>query len=153
MKKVFLAICAFSMIFGAQAQWKPVGDKIKTQWAEKVDPQNVWPEYPRPLIERGLWSNLNGLWEYAVVPLGTAEPASFDGQILVPFCIESSLSGVMKEVGDQNELWYKREFTVPSDWKGKNIVLNFGAVDWKADVFVNDILIGSHKGGYTPFSF
>ena len=141
------------MVFGAQAQWKPVGDKIKTQWAEQIDPQNVWPEYPRPLIERTQWSNLNGLWEYAVASCGTAEPASFDGQILVPFCIESSLSGVMKEVGDRNELWYKREFTVPSEWKGKNVVLNFGAVDWKADVFVNDILIGSHKGGYTPFSF
>jgi beta-galactosidase/beta-glucuronidase len=153
MKKVFLAICAFSIMFGAQAQWKPVGDKIKTQWAETIDPQNVLPEYPRPLIERDLWSNLNGLWEYAVAQRGAAEPASFDGQILVPFCIESSLSGVMKEVGDQNELWYKREFTIPSGWKGRNVVLNFGAVDWKADVFVNDILIGSHKGGYTPFSF
>ncbi|MDR2774447.1 MAG: beta-galactosidase [Tannerella sp.] len=153
MKKVFLAICTFSMMFSVQAQWKLAGDKIKTQWAEKINPQQVLPEYPRPLIERSLWSNLNGLWEYAVTPLGTVEPASFEGQILVPFCIESSLSGVMKEVGERNELWYKREFTVPSGWKGKNIVLNFGAVDWKADVFVNDIQIGSHKGGYTPFSF
>jgi beta-galactosidase/beta-glucuronidase len=153
MKKVFLAICAFSVISGAQAQWKPAGDKVKTQWAETIDPQNVLPEYPRPLIERNLWSNLNGLWEYAITQRGAAEPAAFEGQILVPFCIESSLSGVMKEVGDQNELWYKREFAVPAGWKGKNIILNFGAVDWKADVFVNDILIGSHKGGYTPFSF
>jgi hypothetical protein len=153
MKKVFLAICTFSMMFSVQAQWKPAGDKIKTQWAEKVNPQQVWPEYPRPLIERSLWSNLNGLWEYAVTPLGASEPASFDGQILVPFCIESSLSGVMKEVGERNELWYKREFTIPSAWKGKNVALNFGAVDWKTDVFVNDVQIGSHKGGYTPFSF
>jgi beta-galactosidase/beta-glucuronidase len=153
MKKVILAVCALAVMFSAQAQWKPVGDKLKSDWAEKVDPKNVLPEYPRPLIERNQWTNLNGLWEYAVAPRGMAEPASFDGQILVPFCIESSLSGVMKEVGDTNELWYKREFTVPSNWKGKNIVLNFGAVDWKADVFVNDILIGSHKGGYTPFSF
>jgi beta-galactosidase/beta-glucuronidase len=153
MKKVFLAICTFLMISGVQAQWKPGGDKIKTQWAEKINPQQVLPEYPRPLIERSQWSNLNGLWEYAITPCGAAEPASFDGQILVPFCIESSLSGVMKEVGDRNELWYKREFTLPSGWKGKNVVLNFGAVDWKADVFVNDVQIGSHKGGYTPFSF
>ena len=70
----------------------------------------------------------------------------------MPFAVESSLSGVQKEVGEKNELWYKRTFTVPSSWKGKDILLNFGAVDWKADVFVNDILIGSHTGGFTPFS-
>jgi beta-galactosidase/beta-glucuronidase len=153
MKKVILAVCALAVMFSAQAQWKPAGDKLKSDWAEKVNPNNVLPEYPRPLIERTQWTNLNGLWEYAIVPRGMAEPASFDGQILVPFCVESSLSGVMKEVGDANELWYRREFTVPAGWKGKNVVLNFGAVDWKADVFVNDILIGSHKGGFTPFSF
>lgn len=153
MKKVILAVCALAVMFSAQAQWKPQGDKLKSDWAEKVDPKNVLPEYPRPLIERNQWTNLNGLWDYAIAPRGMAEPASFDGQILVPFCIESSLSGVMKEVGDANELWYKREFTIPSNWKGQHIVLNFGAVDWKADVFVNDILIGSHKGGFTPFSF
>lgn len=153
MKKVVSLVCALLCVISAQAQWKPAGDKIKTQWAEQINPQNVLPEYPRPLLERNDWINLNGLWAYAIAPRGASEPASFDGQILVPFCIESSLSGVMKEVGDQNELWYKQEFTIPSKWKGKNVVLNFGAVDWKADVFINDILIGSHKGGYTPFSF
>jgi beta-galactosidase/beta-glucuronidase len=140
-------------LVNAHSQWSPAGDKIKTKWAEQVNPQNVLPEYPRPLIERSQWSNLNGLWQYAVTDAGAAEPAAFDGEILVPFPIESSLSGVMKEVGAQKELWYKRDFTVPTAWKGKNVILNFGAVDWKADVFVNDILIGSHKGGYTPFSF
>jgi beta-galactosidase/beta-glucuronidase len=155
MKRVTVTVCAFLLVVvcNVHAQWSPVGDKLKTEWAEKVDPQNVWPEYPRPLIERSQWQNLNGLWDYAIAPLGTAEPTGFDGRILVPFAIESSLSGVMKEVGDQHELWYKREFTIPSAWKGKNVVLNFGAVDWKADVFVNDIMIGSHEGGYTPFSF
>ncbi|MDR1097774.1 MAG: beta-galactosidase [Tannerella sp.] len=153
MKKLSFAICACLLIVSAHAQWSPAGDRLKTEWTEKVDPQNVWPEYPRPLVERSQWQNLNGLWEYAVAPRGTAEPSGFEGKILVPFAIESSLSGVMKDVGEANELWYKREFTVPSNWKGKNIILNFGAVDWKADVFVNDIMIGSHKGGYTPFSF
>lgn len=153
MKKLSLVICACLFIVSTHAQWSPAGDKLKTEWAEKINPQNVLPEYPRPLIERNQWSNLNGLWEYAVAPRGMAEPAGFDGKILVPFAIESSLSGVMKEVGDENELWYKREFTIPSAWKGKNIVLNFGAVDWKADVFINDIMVGSHKGGFTPFSF
>lgn len=152
MRKLFLAICALAAVWQADAQWKPVGDKIKTDWAEKVNPQQVLPEYPRPQLERPDWQNLNGEWEYAIKPKGEAEPAAFDGKILVPFAVESSLSGVQKEVGESNELWYKRTFTVPSAWKGKDILLNFGAVDWKADVFVNDILIGSHKGGFTPFS-
>ena len=144
MRKLLLAFCAFATICSAGAQWKPAGDKIKTDWAEKVDPRNV--------LERADWQNLNGEWEYAILPKGQAEPTSFDGNILVPFAVESSLSGVQKEVGEKNELWYKRTFTVPSSWKGKDILLNFGAVDWKADVFVNDILIGSHTGGFTPFS-
>jgi beta-galactosidase/beta-glucuronidase len=152
MKKLSVLLCALAAATSLQAQWKPAGDKIKTPWAEQVNPANVLPEYPRPLIERGEWANLNGLWEYAVTPLGAPEPATFEGQILVPFAIESSLSGVQKEVGEENELWYKREFTVPASWKN-HVVLNFGAVDWKADVFVNDVLIGSHQGGYTPFSF
>ena len=153
MKKTFLVCCALALTLGAQAQWKPVGDKIKTKWAEQINPNNVLPEYPRPQLERTDWVNLNGEWEYAIKPKGQAEPAAFDGNILVPFAVESSLSGVQKEVGENNELWYKRTFSVPAGWKSKDIVLNFGAVDWKADVFVNDILIGSHQGGFTPFSF
>ncbi|WP_195374235.1 MULTISPECIES: sugar-binding domain-containing protein [Parabacteroides] len=153
MKKTFLVCCALALTLGAQAQWKPVGDKIKTKWAEQINPKNVLPEYPRPQLERTDWVNLNGEWEYAIKPRGGAEPAAFDGNILVPFAVESSLSGVQKEVGENNELWYKRTFAVPANWKNKDVVLNFGAVDWKTDVFVNDILIGSHQGGFTPFSF
>lgn len=153
MRKQLLACMALALTLGVNAQWKPVGDKIKTDWAEKVDPNNVLPEYPRPQLERNDWQNLNGEWEYAIKPVGGVEPSAFDGKILVPFAVESSLSGVQKEVGQENELWYKRSFSIPSAWKNKNIVLNFGAVDWKADVFVNDVLVGSHKGGYTPFSF
>ena len=153
MKKTFLLCCAFALTFMAQAQWKPVGDKIKTSWAEQVNPQNVLPEYPRPLMERSDWQNLNGEWDYAIKPIGSVEPSAFDGKILVPFAVESSLSGVQKEVGEKNELWYKRTFSIPSAWKNKDVLLNFGAVDWKADVFVNDVLVGSHKGGYAPFSF
>lgn len=133
--------------------WQPAGEKIKTIWAEKIDVNNVLPEYPRPLMERGDWENLNGLWEYAIAKAGQTEPRAFDGQILVPFAIESSLSGVQKRVGDENELWYKRSFTVPANWKNKNILLHFGAVDWRSDIWVNDIKVGSHEGGYTPFSF
>lgn len=153
MKKAVLVCCALALTVCAQAQWKPAGDKIKTKWAEQINPQNVLPEYPRPQLERTDWVNLNGEWEYAIKPKGEVEPNSFDGNILVPFAVESSLSGVQKEVGESNELWYKRSFAVPANWKNKDVVLNFGAVDWKADVFVNDILIGSHQGGFTPFSF
>ncbi|MDR1645491.1 MAG: beta-galactosidase [Tannerellaceae bacterium] len=153
MKNLTVLFCALATAINVQAQWKPAGDKIRTPWAEQVNPTHVLPEYPRPLIERSEWRNLNGLWEYAIVPQGAAEPANFEGQILVPFAIESSLSGVQKEVGEANELWYKREFNIPANWKNKHIKLNFGAVDWRADVFINDVLIGSHQGGYTPFSF
>ncbi|MDR2449037.1 MAG: beta-galactosidase [Prevotellaceae bacterium] len=143
---VFSAVCVF-------AQWKPAGDKIKTAWADKINPANVLPEYPRPAMERPQWNNLNGLWDYAILPTGAAEPGQFDGKILVPFAVESSLSGVGKRLGKENELWYKRTFTVPAAWKGKSVLLHFGAVDWKADVFVNNVKVGTHKGGYTPFSF
>ena len=152
MRKVLGAICASLLVVQAYAQWKPAGDKIKTAWAEQVNPQQVLPEYPRPTMERADWQNLNGEWDYAIRPKGEVEPATFDGKILVPFAVESSLSGVQQMVGEANELWYKRTFQVPSAWKGKEILLHFGAVDWQADVFVDDVLIGSHVGGYTPFS-
>ena len=153
MKKIVLFVGIVFLTSHVFGQWKPAGDKIKTDWAAKVNPDNVLPEYPRPILERTEWKNLNGLWDYAILPAGQAEPGSFDGKILVPFAVESSLSGVQKTVGEKNELWYKRTFSIPSGWKGKNILLNFGAVDWKAEVFVNDIKIGTHTGGYTPFCF
>jgi beta-galactosidase/beta-glucuronidase len=147
------ATAAAAVAPAARPAWAPAGTRIKTPWAEKVSPENPLPEYPRPQLVRGEWRNLNGLWDYAIAPKGRAEPKNFTGKILVPFAIESSLSGVQKNVGDKNELWYKRQFTIPENWTGKNIVLHFGAVDWRADVFVNDAYIGTHQGGYTPFSF
>ena len=135
------------------AQWQPAGDKLKTKWASEIAVNNVLPEYPRPIMERAEWQNLNGLWNYAILPTGKQTPASFDGQILVPFAVESSLSGVQKNVGRDNELWYERTFTVPSKWNNNRVLLHFGAVDWKADVWVNNVKVGQHTGGYTPFSF
>lgn len=132
--------------------YKPVGDKIQTRWAKTVTPENVWPEYPRPIMERPEWKNLNGLWDYAIVPLNSRAAFKSQGEILVPFCVESSLSGVGKNVGKDQALWYQRTFTVPAAWKGQDVLLNFGAVDWKCSVWVNDILVGTHTGGYTPFS-
>ena len=133
--------------------WQPAGDRIKTKWSEQVNPQNPLPEYPRPLLTRGDWQNLNGLWEYAIAAKGGGIPTVFDGKILVPFPIESSLSGVQKKVGVANELWYQRTFKVPAGWKNKKVLLNFGAVDWKADIWINDTKVGVHQGGYTAFSF
>jgi len=153
MKKTGFLIVLCICVLQTFAQWKPAGDKIKTSWAEKIDVKNVLPEYPRPIMERAEWVNLNGLWDYAILKVGLAEPSKFDGQILVPFAVESSLSGVQKTVGDENEVWYKRNFTVPSKWKNNKILLHFGAVDWKSEIWLNDIKIGSHTGGYTPFTF
>ncbi len=138
----------------ALASWggQPAGDRIKTPWAETIDVENVWGEYPRPIMERSDWKNLNGLWQYAIVPAGENNPKKWDGEILVPFAVESSLSGVGKTVGADQALWYERSFTVPSSWKGKDVMLNFGAVDWQCDVWVNDVKVGAHKGGFTPFS-
>ena len=153
MKKIrVLAILAF-VTTTLTAQWKPAGDKIKTKWASQIDVNNVLPEYPRPIMERDAWQNLNGLWEYSIEKKGAAAPKSFDGKILVPFPVESSLSGVMKEVGADQEVWYKRSFSVPSDWNNKAVLLHFGAVDWETEVWLNGVKIGSHTGGFTPFSF
>lgn len=146
---IFMVLLAFTL----NAQWQPAGDKLKTRWASDINVDIVLPEYPRPIMERAEWQNLNGLWNYAILSVGNEEPSIFDGKILVPFAVESSLSGVQKMLGKDNELWYQREFTVPSKWKDSKVLLHFGAVDWKADVWVNDVKVGQHTGGYTPFSF
>jgi beta-galactosidase/beta-glucuronidase len=153
MRTIVTLLFTLLLTLNLSAQWQPAGDKIKTRWASEIDVNNVLPEYPRPIMERAEWQNLNGLWNYAIQPVGKQKPTNYDGEILVPFAIESSLSGVQKRVGSENELWYEREFTVPSKWKNNKILLHFGAVDWKADVWINDVKVGQHTGGYTPFSF
>ena len=134
-------------------QWKPAGDRIMTQWADDVDPSNVLPEYPRPQMMRENWLNLNGMWDYAISAKDASKPGVYDGQILVPFAVESALSGVGRTLTADDALWYSREFSVPKQWKGQRILLNFGAVDWKTEVYVDGKLAGEHVGGYDPFSF
>ena len=152
MKKILTCIAATCIAAIASAQWSPVGEEIKTPWASEVNPDNVLPEYPRPQMVRQAWSNLNGLWDYAITDVN-AETFTAEGEILVPFAVESSLSGVGKRITKENTLWYERTFTVPSKWKGKNILLHFGGVDWKSEVFVNGQSVGEHKGGYDPFTY
>lgn len=149
-----LAAALFSAASLTAADWKPAAGRLMTRWAKDVSPDKVLPEYPRPQMARERWQNLNGLWDYAIKPRDE-KPKSFDGKILVPFCAESALSGVMKPVGDENRLWYQRTFRVPKDWRdnGQRVLLHFGAVDWQARVLVNGKEVGTHEGGYDPFTF
>ncbi len=127
--------------------------KIASPWAAQVNPQATLPDYPRPQMIRGNWTNLNGLWQYAILPKAEQTvPHSLQGAILVPFAVESSLSGVGKTVGKDSVLWYRRTVSVAGA-KGKTVLLHFGAVDWECTVFVNGKEIGTHRGGYDPFSF
>lgn len=156
--KSFFAFALFvTMSTGLYAQdtWTPVPGKITTQWAADINAVQPLPEYPRPQLTRKSWMNLNGLWQYAIVPkaTGEAEPAAFDGKILVPYAVESALSGVGKTVGKDSVLWYKRSIELPAAYKKGKLLLHFGAVDWQCDVYVNGTKVGSHQGGYDPFSF
>jgi beta-galactosidase/beta-glucuronidase len=150
----FWAIASLgAMTLSVYAQWKPADGPLMTRWAKDVSPDKVLPEYPRPQMARSEWQNLNGLWDYAIRPKTEARPARFDGQILVPFPVEAALSGVMKRVGDDERLWYRRTFELPETRIGRRILLHFGAVDWEATVFVNGQELGQHRGGYDPFEF
>lgn len=150
---VVWASVAANPISATAADWKPAPVAIKTRWAKDVNPAAPLPDYPRPHLTREKWLNLNGLWDYAILPRDAQSASQWDGQILVPFAVESSLSGVGKRVGPERRLWYRRRVTIPADWKGQRILLHFGAVDWESVVYVNGKEIGRHQGGYDPFSF
>jgi hypothetical protein len=136
-----------------ELSWTPAGGRMTSRWAKEVSPKNVLPEYPRPMMVRDKWLNLNGLWDYAITGKEESSPAQFDGKILVPFPVESALSGVAKKVTESDRLWYSRSFEIPTLWKGQRFLLHFGAVDWETVVYVNGKQIGSHRGGYDPFTF
>lgn len=151
-KNLFIAALAILLSLTSETlAWEPAGNRIMTKWAAGTDPSCPLPEYPRPAMVRDRWQNLNGLWDYAIRPVSEAAPDMFDGKILVPFPVESALSGVQREVGAENALWYRRTFTVPASWKGNRILLHFGAVDYMADIYLNNVKIASHSGGYTAF--
>lgn len=129
-----------------------MGNLLKTRWANQVDPENPLPDYPRPQLTRTSWQNLNGLWDYAVTGHAAEEPSVYHGKILVPFPIQSSLSGVMRPFLPNETLWYKRSFnaSIASD---ERLLLHFDAVDYETHVFINGHPVGDHKGGYSRFTF
>ncbi|MCO5051015.1 MAG: beta-galactosidase [Verrucomicrobiae bacterium] len=147
-----ISLLAGASVLSAAEKWQPAPGPLLTRWAADVSPKNAHPEYPRPQLVRKTWQNLNGLWDYAITAQAASQPTAWDGQILVPFPIESALSGVMKRVYETNQLWYRRTFKIPRSWKGKNVLLNFGAVDWETAVWINGQEVGSHRGGYDGFS-
>ncbi len=133
--------------------WAPAGDNIKTRWAAEVSPANVHPEYPRPQMVRSDWKSLNGLWDYAITPIAATAMPEADGQILVPFSVESALSGVGRTVTPDDALWYSTSFEIPRAWKGKRVLLHFDGVDWKAEASINGIPLETHTGAYTAFEY
>ena len=145
--------CALPLLCGSVAHaWAPKKAPLMTKWAAQVDPKAPLPEYPRPQLVRSQWMNLNGIWQYQPGNAGDAMPTgqNLSSEILVPFPVDSALSGVMER---HDRLWYRRNFTVPANWSGQQIKLNFGAVDYEAEVIVNGQTVGTHKGGYEPFSY
>ncbi len=156
MKKIIITATIIAFVVGnslsAAADWAPVKGNILSKFAEDVSPNNVWPEYPRPQMVRSNWTNLNGLWDYAITDNSLAKPVKWDGEILVPFAVESALSGVKKTVLPDQLLWYHRNFqTIPES--STRTLLHFDAVDWQSTVWINGKLIGCHTGGNDPFTF
>lgn len=149
-----IIIWALSLIsITAFAQNDVLKYSMKTKWAKEVDINNPHPEYPRPQLKREtFWQSLNGQWEYAIIKKGRKDPKKFDGNITVPFAVESELSGVKKTVGEDNYLWYKKTFASPALKDNERLVINFGAIDWEATIYVNGKELGMHRGGYDAFS-
>ena len=145
-------LLACSSVSALAVAWQPAAGPLQTRWAKDVSPKHPHPEYPRPQMTRRDWLNLNGPWDLAITPKDAPKPDSFQTQILVPFPVESSLSGVMKSVSEIDRIWYRRSFDVPKQWHGQHVLLNFGAVDFEATVWVNGKEAGHHRGGYDGFT-
>jgi beta-galactosidase/beta-glucuronidase len=125
---------------------------LRTPWSQDALDGKGWLEYPRPQLERSRWMNLNGIWDCAIAERGSPPPSAYRERIRVPYPVESALSGVARAVEPSEQLWYRRHFAVPLDWKGERILLHFGAVNWNSAVWINGALAGTHQGGYDPFT-
>ena len=147
------AACGSFAAPAPEPAWQPAKGPLMTRWAKEVSPDNALPEYPRPQMARKEWRSLNGLWDYAITAKEAPRPPSFEGRILVPYPIESALSGVMKRLDENSRLWCRRTFEIPPSWAGRRVLLHFGAVDWEATVWLNGQEIGAHRGGYDAFRF
>jgi len=145
-------LLSISCTYKKEVNWKIAENPILTKWTSDVDPLKPWLQYPRPDMVRNAWMNLNGLWNYAITRKGM-KPEKWDGTILVPFPIESAVSGVRKRVSENENLWYKRDFIIPNVWNKKHILLNFEACDWETRIWVDGKEVGTHRGGYDPFTF
>ncbi|MCU0399853.1 MAG: beta-galactosidase [Algoriphagus sp.] len=148
MRKFFLLL----FFLGSQASFSQTA-RLKTPWTDQVSKDSPHSEYPRPQLVRSSWQNLNGQWDYAILPKGSLPEMGFAGKITVPFPVESYLSGVQKPVGPENELWYEKSFDLSLDRKSKRVLLHFGASDWETEVWVNGTSVGKHFGGFDSFSF
>ena len=148
MKKILLLL----FVFVSQVSFSQTA-RLKTPWTDQVSKEAPHSEYPRPQLVRSSWQNLNGPWDYAILPKGSLPEIGFAGKITVPFPVESYLSGVQKAVGPENELWYEKTVDLTLDRKGKRVLLHFGASDWETEVWVNGTSIGKHFGGFDSFSF
>ncbi|KAF7324726.1 Alpha-L-arabinofuranosidase B [Mycena kentingensis (nom. inval.)] len=134
------------------AAYVPKTPRLATPWFSQVSLTNPLPEYPRPQLVRADWQSLNGQWQFAGSSQITTPPINqtLAETILVPYPMESALSGIMRH---ETNSFYRRTFTVPSTWSGRRVVLNFGSVTWRASVWINGMSVGTHSGGYDPFSF
>ncbi len=141
LNSIFLSLIFLSALSVPAADWQPAVGPLKTRWAKDVSPANAHPEYPRPQMVRKDWLNLNGLWDFAITSK-EATHATCDAQILVPFPVESALSGVMGRVSENERIWYRRTFEVPRKWQGRRLLLHFGAVDFETTVWVNGTEVG-----------
>jgi beta-galactosidase/beta-glucuronidase len=152
---VILSILFFLFVIfpGRTQSWHPVECALPTPWSDSVSVDHPWPEYPRPQMVREEWKNLNGLWDYGIRKRYEEQPQRWDGQIRVPFPVESCLSGVKKRVDEEQVIWYRRKFSVPAAWQGCHVLLHVEASDWETKVWVNGRFVGVHQGGYDPFSF
>jgi beta-galactosidase/beta-glucuronidase len=121
-----------------------------TKWGRSLSEDSVLDEYPRPQLVRDQWQNLNGKWRYAIAPKRAPQPQHWDGEILVPFCIESALSGVARTFAPSERLWYQRRFNLNDS--NQRTLLHFGAVDYECSVWINGGLAGNHTGGFDAFT-
>lgn len=111
------------------------------------------PEYPRPGMVRTAWKTLNGRWHFTTTDIKTNPPSVFEKEILVPFPVESALSGIGDSINAKELMWYRRTFFIPDAWSGRLVLLHFEASDWETTVYINGKKIGMHRGGYDPFTF